>query len=424
MDKFVIEGGHPLSGSVQVSGSKNASLPILAATLLSAEVSELFNVPDLADVRHMLQLFEKLGVGSTWTNDKLTLQTEKLSTFEAPYEIVRKMRATFWVLGPILARFGRARVSLPGGCAIGTRPIDMHLEGLRALGAKISLNEGYVDAHVPSGRLHGGHVVLQFPSVGATIHVMLAATLADGKTHIENAAREPEIAELAAVLNRMGAEVQGAGSSTITINGKKELSGFKHHVGPDRIETATWLAVAAATKSSITIQNVIMEQHEAQRAVLEKMGCRFEILPISEKLSDVKVLAPKKLVAVDYQTAPYPGFPTDAQAQMMACMTTASGASYVEESVFENRFMHAQELVRLGANITLHGNHAVVRGVEKLSGAPVMATDLRASASLVIAGLIAHGTTQISRIYHLDRGYVALDKKLQALGAQVKREKS
>ena len=430
MDKFVIEGGFPLVGEVEISGSKNATLPILAATLLTSEKSVLSNVPKLADVKHMLQLFDEFGVKSTWIKDKVSIDGGQIKNTEARYDIVRKMRATFWVLGPLLARFGHARVSLPGGCAIGSRPVDLHLEGLRKLGAEISIKEGYVEAKAPENGLVGSHVVLDFPSVGATIQIMLAAALAKGVTQIDNSACEPEIASLADVLTQMGAEISGAGSNCIKITGKKELNSFNCEIQPDRIETATWFAVAAATSkigSDFVIKKVILEQHDSFLNNLEKMGCRVESTKCKvenqDKYFDVKILAPKKLVSVDFKTAPYPGFPTDAQAQLMACLVTSEGSACVEESVFENRFMHTQELIRMGADISIHGNNAVVKGVQQLSGAPVMATDLRASASLIIAALTAKGKTTISRIYHLDRGYVELDKKLRALGARVVRVK-
>lgn len=426
MDKFIITGGNKLTGSVKISGSKNATLPILAATLLTSERCNITGVPNLSDIRHMLELLDELGAQSSWMKDRLEVRAESIAKQEARYDIVRKMRATFWVLGPLLARFGKARVSLPGGCAIGSRPINLHLDGLRAMGAKIQLNEGYVEASVPSGRLKGGHVVLDFPSVGATIHLMLAGALADGTTKIDNAAREPEIAALGSILTQMGAEVFGAGTDRIQIRGVDKLSGFDLKAPPDRIETATFMAISAATKSPFLIQNVQLSHHDAVIALLEKMGCRIEALSQGrgDGIFDFKVLTGPKLKGIDFKTAPFPGFPTDAQAQFMACMAVAEGASLIEESVFENRFMHTQELTRMGADINIKGNHAVIRGVEKLSGAPVMATDLRASASLVIAALAAQGTTEIARIYHLDRGYDRLDKKLQGLGADIQRVKS
>lgn len=426
MDKFIITGGKTLAGSVCISGSKNATLPIMAATLLTAEPCEISGVPNLSDIHHMLELLDELGASSCWIKNRLDVNAEAIVKQEARYDIVRKMRATFWVLGPLLSRFGKARVSLPGGCAIGSRPINLHLDGLKAMGAEIQLSEGYVEARVPAGRLKGGHIVLDFPSVGATIHLMLAGALADGTTQIDNAAREPEIATLAQVLSQMGAEITGAGSDRILITGSEKLKGFSIEVPPDRIETATFFAISAATKSPFIIQNVQLSHHDAVVALLEKMGCRIEAMSQGrgDGLYDVKVLSGPALKGVDFKTAPYPGFPTDAQAQFMACMTGAQGASLIEESVFENRFMHTQELTRMGADINIKGNHAVIRGVERLSGAPVMATDLRASASLIIAALAAQGTTEIARIYHLDRGYDRLDEKLRALGAEIERVKA
>ncbi len=418
MDKFVIEGGLKLEGEVAISGSKNAALPVLAASLLASDESMIENVPKLDDIHTLCQLFQKLGVKIVEDQGVMILDTRNITSVEATYDIVRKMRASVLVLGPLLARFGKARVSLPGGCAIGARPIDMHLTGLEQMGAKITLEHGYVDAVAPAGGLVGARIVFDIPSVGATENLMMAACLAQGTTLLENAAREPEIEELAQALNSMGARVSGAGSSMIQIDGVSNLRGMHHRVGPDRIETGTFIAVAAATKSSLSLKDIRIGHLDAVIDHFQKAGCEFKV-----EGANLLVQAPERLKSVDISTAPYPGFPTDMQAQFMACMCIANGTSHIEEHIWENRFMHTLELMRMGADISMHGNLAVVRGVPKLSGAPVMATDLRASASLIIAALAAEGVSEILRIYHLDRGYVALEKKLAQLGARVRREK-
>lgn len=417
MDKFIIEGGLKLAGEVEISGSKNAALPILTATLLANDESMIENVPELDDIDTLCELFKKLGVQISIDQGVMILDAKTINSVEATYEIVRKMRASVLVLGPLLARFGKARVSLPGGCAIGARPIDMHLSGLEQMGAKITLEHGYVDAVAPEGGLVGTRIVFDIPSVGATENLMMAACLAKGVTTLENAACEPEIAELAQALTSMGAQISGAGTSTIEITGVSSLRGMSHRVGADRIETGTFIAVAAATQSTLLLKNIQLHHLDSVIAHFEKAGCIF----ISQD-NDLQVTGPDKLKSVDIQTAPYPGFPTDMQAQFMACMAIAEGTSHIEEHIWENRFMHTLELMRMGADISMHGNMAVVRGVPKLSGAPVMATDLRASASLIIAALAAEGITEVLRIYHLDRGYVALEKKLCSLGAKVRRE--
>lgn len=418
VDKFVIEGGLKLEGEVLISGSKNAALPVLAASLLAADESMIENVPALDDIDTMSQLLQKLGTKLAEDQGVMILDTRNITSVEATYEIVRKMRASVLVLGPLLARFGKARVSLPGGCAIGARPIDMHLTGLEQMGAKITLEHGYVDAVAPEGGLLGTRIVFDIPSVGATENLMMAACLAKGTTILENAACEPEIEELAAALTSMGAKISGAGQSMIQIEGVPSLHGMHHRVGPDRIETGTFIALAAATGSTLLIKDVRINHLDAVIDHFQKTGCQFE-----SHGSDLKVIPPERLKAVDIRTAPYPGFPTDMQAQFMACMCVAEGTSHIEEHIWENRFMHTLELMRMGADISMHGNMAVVKGVPKLSGAPVMATDLRASASLIIAALAAEGTSEVSRIYHLDRGYVALENKLTKLGARVRREK-
>ncbi|MBH1989515.1 MAG: UDP-N-acetylglucosamine 1-carboxyvinyltransferase [Myxococcaceae bacterium] len=416
MDKLIIEGGKVLEGEVSVSGSKNASLPILAATLLASDESMVENVPHLADVATSAELLSRLGVRITEDQGIMILDARSISSLEATYDVVSKMRASVLVLGPLLARFGKAKVSLPGGCAIGARPIDMHLSGLEQLGAKVTLEHGYVEAEAPAGGLIGNRIVFDIPSVGATENLMMAACLAKGTTVLENAAREPEIEELAQALSTMGARISGAGSSMIQIEGVQNLKGMHHRVAPDRIESGTFIAIAAATRSNLLIRNIQPTHLSAALDCFQKAGCRF-----SEEPNMLRVMAPDRLKSVDVRTEPYPGFPTDMQAQFMACMSLADGTSHIEEHIWENRFMHTQELLRMGADISMHGNLAVVRGVAQLSGAQVMATDLRASASLIIAALAAEGVSEVSRIYHLDRGYVALEKKLSALGARIQR---
>ncbi len=418
MDKFIIEGGQKLRGEVKISGSKNAALPVLAASLLASEESMIENVPALDDVNTMKQLLQKLGCQVTNDQGVVLIDARYMTDLEATYDIVRKMRASVLVLGPLVTRFGRARVSLPGGCAIGARPIDMHLRGLEQMGARVVLEHGYVEATAPEGGLVGTRIVFEIPSVGATENLMMAATLAKGVTILENAAREPEIEELAAALNSMGAKVEGAGTSVIQIQGVSRLGGMQHRVGPDRIETGTFIAVAAATQGDLLLKDVRAEHLGLVIEHFKQAGC--EITSIG---TDLRVIGPEKLKSVDIQTAPYPGFPTDMQAQFMACMCIADGTSHIEEDIWENRFMHTLELMRMGADISMHGNVAVVRGVSKLSGAPVMATDLRASACLIIAALAAEGTSEVLRIYHLDRGYAELEKKLNLLGANVRRVK-
>lgn len=423
MDKFVIEGGVPLRGEVLVCGSKNASLPMMAACLLAPGKSVLNRVPDLADIRTMALLLEHLGCTVSYdaNSECLSVDTVTLCNLEATYDIVRKMRASTLVLGPLVARFGRGRVSLPGGCAIGSRPIDQHLKGLSAMGAVVQLEHGYVDVTAPPGGLRGAKIHLDMPSVGATEHLMCAATLAIGTTIIENAAREPEITDLARMLTTMGAKISGAGSSRIQIEGVPVLQPADVRVCPDRIEAGTLLAAAAITGGDVLVKDLCAADIEVVLEDFRLAGCQINI---SEAGDAVHLVAPARLKPVDVKTAPYPGFPTDMQAQWMACMVLADGTSYLEETIFENRFMHALELDRMGAQITIHGSSAVVKGVAQLSGAPVMATDLRASASLVLAALAAQGTTEVLRIYHLDRGYVKLEEKLNQLGARVQRIKA
>jgi UDP-N-acetylglucosamine 1-carboxyvinyltransferase len=417
MDEIVVEGGRRLEGEVVVSGSKNAALPLLFSTLLTRERCVLRNVPVLADIRTALAVLRHMGAQVTVSPEghEVVIEARELASTEAPYDLVRTMRASFLVLGPLLGRFGHARVSTPGGCAIGARPVDLHLSGLEKMGAQIHIHEGYVEAEAK--RLHGAKILLDFPSVGGTQQLMMAAALAEGTTVIENAAREPENECLAQALRRMGVEVRGAGTSEVTIEGRPELGGAEHTVIPDRIEAGTYLVAGAITRGDVRVTGARGDHLEAVIAKLREAGAE-----IDEGESGIRVRVRDWLVAVDVKTMPYPGFPTDLQAQFMALATTAEGTSTFSETIFENRLLHAQELVRMGAKIHLEGNRAIVRGPVGLSGAPVMATDLRASVSLVLAGLSAQGTTRVSRVYHLDRGYERMEEKLGALGASVRRE--
>ena len=416
MDSIEIEGGRPLHGEVTVSGSKNATLPQIAAALLAPGRSIFRNVPDLADIRTMGRLIANMGPAVTSEHGTLQIDATALGNPEAPYELVKTMRASVLVLGPLVARCGRARVSLPGGCAIGARPIDQHLKALQALGAHIELAHGYVEAR--ADRLHGGRVLFDLPTVTGTENLMMAAALASGETVLENCAREPEVVALAEALLAMGAHIEGAGSSIIRIDGVAELRPLDRAVIPDRIEAGTLLMAAAITAGDVLVRGARAVDLEAPLAKRREAGA-----VITEERSGLRCKAPQRLAAVDFITAPFPGFPTDLQAQLMACLSVARGASRVVETVFENRFMHVQELKRMGADIAIDGHTAVVRGVERLSGAPVMATDLRASASLVLAGLRAEGTTTVQRVYHLDRGYEGLEQKLSTLGARIRRVK-
>ncbi|HEU4813073.1 MAG TPA: UDP-N-acetylglucosamine 1-carboxyvinyltransferase [Xanthomonadaceae bacterium] len=416
MQKIVVEGGVPLHGEVRISGAKNAVLPILCATLLTDGEVEIGNVPNLHDVKTTLRLLAELGVGVTMDDDfTLHIDSSRLTSHIAPYELVKTMRASVLVLGPLLAKHGAAEVSLPGGCAIGSRPVDLHLKGLRALGADISVENGYIKAS--AARLRGAHHVFEFASVGATENVLMAAALAEGRTVLENAAREPEIVDLADCLNALGAQVTGAGTGQIVIEGVERLHGGRHRVLPDRIETGTFLVAAAMTGGSIVVSGA---RPDSMDAVLDKLAeAGAQIRCERDRIAlDMGGRRPK---SVDIATAPHPGFPTDMQAQFMAMNCIAEGVGIVTETIFENRFMHVQELQRLGADIRIEGHTAVVHGVPRLGGAPVMATDLRASASLILAGLVADGETTIDRIYHLDRGYERIEEKLSALGARIKR---
>ncbi|PIU31393.1 MAG: UDP-N-acetylglucosamine 1-carboxyvinyltransferase [Syntrophobacteraceae bacterium CG07_land_8_20_14_0_80_61_8] len=414
MDKLVIEGGVPLNGEVAISGAKNAALPLLASTLLAAGRHTLFNVPRLRDIHTMQRLLGHMGVRCEW-NHGLELDTAQIDRTEAPYDLVKTMRASVLVLGPLVARYGRARVSLPGGCAIGARPINLHLSGLERMGAAIELDEGYVIAR--SKRLRGATISFDQVTVTGTENLMMAATLAAGRTILENAAREPEVTALAEYLTKMGAKIEGAGTPVVVIDGVDQLSPSSHTVIPDRIEVGTYLVAAGITGGRLTLSPCRLDHLEAVLRKLEATGMTVT----TRGDAVVEAAGSGAIWSLDMKTWPFPGFPTDMQAQYMALMALGSGVSVIAEQIFENRFMHVSELQRLGADIRLDGRTAVVKGVRQLSGAPVMATDLRASASLVLAGLAATGRTEVSRIYHLDRGYERLEQKLAAVGARIKR---
>jgi UDP-N-acetylglucosamine 1-carboxyvinyltransferase len=426
MDRIRIRGGNPLRGSIRIGGAKNAALPLMAACLLSEETLTLSNLPHLVDITTMTHLLAELGVevamNGTAPNGGHVGRVFELTAHDvgktiAPYEVVRRMRASVLVLGPLLARYGKAKVSLPGGCAIGTRPVDIHLNALEQMGAEIDLKEGYIVAHAPDG-LKGAHITFPMVSVGATENILMAATLAKGSTVLSNAAREPEITDLAHCLVSMGAQITGIGSDTLRIEGVEKLHAAAHAVMPDRIETGSYAVAAAVTGGDLTLMGTRMDLIESVAEVMTKCGVKFE-----EVEDGVRVWCDGPLKGCDIMTEPYPAFPTDMQAQIMVMMAVAEGASMITESIFENRFMHVPELSRMGANVNVHGRSAIVRGVKKLSGAPVMATDLRASMSLVLAGLAAEGETIVNRVYHLDRGYEALEQKLSACGAEIEREK-
>jgi len=416
MDKLAIIGGRPLYGVVPISGAKNSALKLMAASLLTDEALVLENTPRLADVDMLLRLLNQHGAASTFEGSTLTLRAKDIVSTEAPYDLVRKMRASFNVLGPLLAREGKAKVSLPGGCAIGARPVDLHLKALEAMGAKIDLDEGYVIAEAPDG-LRGAEIAFPFVSVGATEHAMLAAALADGETTLSNAAREPEITDLANCLNAMGANVSGAGTETVRIIGADRLHGVTHRVLPDRIETGAYAMAVGVTGGELTLANADIELLGAALPVLEEAGLSFTATDEGVKVKKTR----DRCAAIDVETKPYPGIATDLQAMFMAMMTSADGVSHVKETIFENRFMHAPELSRMGAKISVDGQMAMVTGVERLKGAPVMATDLRASMSLVIAALGAEGQTMVNRVYHLDRGFERLEEKLAECGALIER---
>ncbi len=417
MSTFVICGGVPLIGKVRISGAKNAVLPVIAASLLAEGKTVIEEIPFLNDVKIMCDLIESLGVEIDLSGGVLTVNSPEISSSTAPYELVNKLRASFLIMGPLLARTGYARISLPGGCAIGSRPIDLHLKGFAAMGATITQGHGYVEARI-SGKLNGEKIYLDFPSVGATENIMMAAATADGVTTIENAAIEPEIVDLATYLSSMGADIKGAGTDTIKITGVRRLKAANHNIIPDRIEAGTFMVAAAITGGDLVIDNIIPEHVSPVSAKLKEAG-----IEVSEELNSIRVCGTNRsgLKAVDIKTLPYPGFPTDMQSQMTALMSIATGTSMIIETVFENRFMHVCELKRMGANIRVEGRSAIVEGSDRLSGAQVKATDLRAGAALVIAGLGAEGTTEISDIEHIDRGYAGMEKKLQALGANIQR---
>lgn len=421
MDKMKITGGRRLSGTVQASGSKNAALPCLISSLLTEEKCLFTRVPALEDIRTTLKLLHPLGaeIGGDLSRNEVLIQVPRIASIEAPYDLVRTMRASVLVLGPLVARHRKARVSLPGGCAIGTRPIDLHLQGLETLGAKITLANGYVEAEAPEG-LRGGHVKFAFPSVGATENLLMAASLARGETILENVAREPEIEDLAKMLRAMGAGIEGEGTSTIRVKGREKLQGCKHEIMGDRIEAGTLLIAGLITGGEVTVSGIEPRWLEAVLTKLEEAGAGIRR---GQGLIEAKANWTGRPRAVDLTTEPFPGFPTDMQAQFMALLATAEGESTITETIFENRFQHVPELSRLGADISVEGSVAKVRGKGKLLGAPVMATDLRASASLILAALVSEGETIVNRIYHLDRGYEKLEKKLQALGANVERLK-
>ena len=416
MDKLIISGGHRLSGEITISGAKNAALPILCAGLLTTDTVTLSNVPPLRDVQTMLRLLQQMGLKTEQQGENITLNGCGINNFCAPYELVKTMRASILVLGPLVARFGQAKVSLPGGCAIGSRPVEQHIKGLRAMGAEIEIDAGYI--HAKAGRLKGARITTDMITVTGTENLLMAATLAEGETVLENAAREPEVTDLANLLVKMGAKIEGIGTDRLVIHGVEQLHGASHEVIADRIETGTFLCAVAAAGGDVTL---VRTQDNILDAVLDKI--RETGAEITTGDSWIRIRMNNRPKGVSFRTTEYPGFPTDMQAQFMAVNCIASDASHAVETIFENRFMHVQELNRLGARIKTEGNTAFVKNVEKLIGAPVMATDLRASASLVIAGLAAHGETHVNRIYHLDRGYDRMEEKLSAVGANIQRVK-
>ena len=416
MERLIVKGGNRLVGTVKTSGAKNAVLPIIAASILGTSPSRLDEIPALEDVRTICAVLKCLGIKVDSSEPHtLKIDSREITSCEAPYELVRSMRASFLVMGPLLARKGYARISQPGGCAIGTRPIDLHLKGFEALGVKIEQGHGYIEASAPEG-MTGANIYLDFPSVGATENIMMAAAMANGTTVLENPAEEPEIVDLANYLNQMGARVRGAGTNVITIEGVSELHGVQHSVIPDRIEAGTYMIAAAMTGGDVIIENVLPEHQKPLIAKLREAGALVE-----EDIDRIHVVGSGRLKAVDIKTLPYPGFPTDMQAQMMAMLSVAEGRSKITETVFENRFMHVVELNRMGANITTEGRSAVITGPAHLTGCTVRATDLRAGAAMILAGLVAEGATEICDIYHIDRGYEEIAAKLTRLGADIKR---
>jgi len=414
MDKIIIEGGRPLNGHVKIGGAKNAALPILVSSLLTDGWNTYTNVPELMDIKSIKLLLSNLGLQIETEGDKVRINAASLNNHEAPYDLVRKMRASILVLGPLVARLKKAKVSLPGGCAIGARPINLHLKGLASLGASIDLKHGYVEAFTDG--LKGADVYFDIATVTGTENIMMAAVLADGVSVLGNAAREPEIVALADILNKMGADIRGAGTATITIKGVPKLHPVSAAIIPDRIEAGTFMVAAALTRGNVTLVNCNPEDLEASIHKLRLTGAQINI-----RGETVNVIGADQIASIDVKTQPYPGFPTDMQAQFMVLLSVASGTSLISETIFENRFIHVSELRRMGADITISGNTAMVKGVPYLSGAPVMATDLRASASLVLAGLAARGTTQVNRVYHLDRGYQSIEDKFAGMGAAIQR---
>lgn len=416
MEKIIVRGGNRLQGAVQVEGAKNAVLPVIAASLLASEGKSIIrDVPQLSDVFTISEVLRHLNAEVTFLDNEITVDASRELSIETPFEYVRKMRASFLVLGPLLARTGKARVALPGGCAIGSRPIDLHLKGFEAMGAKVDVGNGFIEASV-SGRLHGAKIYMDFPSVGATQNIMMAASLADGQTVIENCAKEPEIVDLANFLNEMGANVKGAGTGTIKIEGVEKLHAADHTIIPDRIEAGTFMVAAAITKGNVLVKGAVPEHISSLIAKLEEMG-----VTIIEEENGVRVIGPETLKAVDIKTMPYPGFPTDMQSQMMALLLCAEGTSVITETVFENRFMHVEEFRRMNADLKIEGRSVIVNGPCNLQGAEVAATDLRAAAALIIAGLAAKGITRVTELKHLDRGYLNFHLKLAALGANIER---
>jgi UDP-N-acetylglucosamine 1-carboxyvinyltransferase len=419
LEKIIVRGGQRLNGTVKVEGAKNAVLPVLAATLLASEGKSIIkNVPTLSDVYTINEVLRYLNADVEFNNNQVVVDASKELKVEAPFEYVRKMRASVLVMGSLLARNGRARVALPGGCAIGSRPIDQHLKGFEAMGAQVKVGNGFIEAEATNGRLHGAKIYLDFPSVGATENIMMAATLAKGTTILENVAKEPEIVDLANFLNSMGANVRGAGTGTIRIEGVDRLYGVEHDIIPDRIEAGTFMVAAAITQGNVLVQGAVPEHLSSLIAKMEEMG-----VMIIEEEDGVRVIGPEKLKAVDIKTMPHPGFPTDMQSQMMALLLRAQGTSMITETVFENRFMHVEEFRRMNADIKIEGRSVILSGPADLQGAEVSATDLRAAASLVLTGLVADGVTRVTELKHLDRGYVNFHEKLAGLGADIERVK-
>jgi len=411
---ILVRKSGPLKGNVKISGAKNAVLPVIAATLLAEGVSTIKGVPDLRDVHVMSDLLRHLGAKVEFEDETLTVDATNINSYDAPYELVSKMRASFLIMGPLLARFNRSKISMPGGCAIGTRPIDLHLKGFKAMNAEVDMEHGYVEAHTKG--LEGHKIYLDFPSVGATENIMMAAALADGVTVIENAAEEPEIVDLSNFINEMGGKVKGAGTKTIKITGVKSLHGAEHIVIPDRIEAGTYMVAAAITKGDVVLENVIPDHLRPVMAKLIEMGCNVE-----EGESTIRVVGSKNIIPTDIKTMPHPGFPTDLQSPFMALLSIAEGNSMVIETVFENRFMNVPELNRMGADIKIEGKSAVIKGVKNLEGSNVVATDLRAGAALILSGMVAEGQTEVTEIYHIERGYVDIVKKLSLLGANIEK---